>query len=191
MSVTTAAGDGGPDLDGCRSAEEYVIEALERSTAARSPKELAQAYGCGSGHIQNIVSELADDGKIERVERGLYTSADGESEQEMSSSEQPERSDTESDEAADGADSEQAEGAAEGDVPAIADDERADVVDVEASEEGGIGAGTALVGATLGLAAIVLVTGRSGSSSGSTEEVEEEADDGGDEADSAGPEVWS
>jgi hypothetical protein len=185
MSVTTAGGDGGPELDGCRSAEEYVIEALNQSTAARSPKELAQGYGCGSGHIQNIVSELADEGKIKRVERGLYTSIDGaDSEQELSSSERSEGGDTDSDEIEVGEGSGKAEGGEAADKPPIEEDERADVgavEDLEAADsagvdegdEDGISAGTALVAGTLGLAAVVLLRGRSSSVSATPTETDE------------------
>ena len=196
MSAKSAASGGdvpGPDapvpeVDRCPNARKYALEALEASAAARSPKELAQAYGCESGHMGNVLSELRKEGEIERVDRGLYTSKDEESAgDDLLPSEESERVDTEDSEEEFG---EETEGSTDSEKPVIADDERADVVDVEESEEGGIGAGTALVGATIAFGLAVLAGGRSGSSSGSTEEVEEEADDGGDESASGGPEVW-
>ena len=171
MSVSAAGGEATIEPDQCRSAEQYVLEALEASTAARSPKELAQGYGCSVDHVRNVVSDLAQEGRIKRVETGLYTSLDSsepalpsEPETEHNRSDGSEGGDTDGSADGSGADSD----TEVTDRPSIEDDERADVVDVEEREEGGIGAGTALVGATLGLAAIVLVTGRSGSSSASS-----------------------
>lgn len=202
MSASALGGASEIEPDQCRSAEQYVLEALEASAAARSPKELAMGYGCTSDHTRNVMSDLAKEGRIKRVEEGLYTSVDGdgaEPDADSILSDAPEgvATDVEVTDDASGSDTDDgptdAEEAAETETPPpIADDERADVVDVEATESGGeIGAGTALVAATGALALIVLATGRSGSSSESTEEVEEEADDGGDEADLTEPEVWS
>lgn len=202
MSVVGVSGGGGIESETCRTARQYVRQALEGSTEARSPQELAEAYQCSGSHMRNVLSEMKADGEVEAVEYGLYELADGETgggEDGVGvgddgdaytvdlASDTAEGFDT-TDEVSE---SDASEGSSDGsDGGEAVEDQAVDVVDVEESE--GMSAGTALVGATLGLAVIVLVTGRSGSSSASVEEVEEaESDDGGDHGVSAGPVVES
>ena len=208
MSASAVGGESTVEPDSCRSAEQYVLESLEASTAARSPKELAQGYGCSADHTRNVMSELAQEGRIKRVETGLYTSLDSsepavpsESEADHDLSDAPEGGDTDGSEDETDADS-------DGEVtdrPEIADDERAELGGVDdggaggdddgdaGGDDDGISAGTALVGATIGLGVIVLLSGRSSSSASDESEAVDEAEDedqGDGDGEAAGPEVW-
>lgn len=189
MSVTTGGSGAELEIDGCRSAREFVLEALEASAAARSPVELAEAYGCNKSHMRNVVSELKGEGEVERVGHGLYEPVDDDGDDGSSIlSEGTEAADTDDDVAAEGDDSDTSEASSEGD---SAEDEPAEI-EVEVEESGsGMSAGTALVGATLGLAAIVILV-ETGSSSAPDDDQEESVDEAADDADAdlGGPEVW-
>lgn len=170
MSVTMGGGGGAlPEIEGCWNAEEFVIEALEASAAARSPSELAQAYDCSKGHMRNVMSDLAASGRVERVEKGLYTDSEGVSDL---SPEQTEGIDTHSERS----DSEVSEGS-EGSVAEPVDDselEEAEVPEVvEIEETEGMSAGTAVVAGSLALA-VAVFAGAAGSSDSSSDE--EQAD---------------
>jgi len=189
MSAKSAASEGdgsGPDapvpeVDRCPNARKYALEALEASAAARSPKELAEAYGCESGHMGNVLSELRKEGEIERVDRGLYTSKDEESGgDDLPLSEESERVDTEDSEEGVG---EKSEGSTDSEKLTIDDDERAEIGPVEDDATGGIDPTAAglLSNAGEGYAAVAGV-----SESEESEESSTGVDDGDDGGISAG-----
>lgn len=76
--MATATPDTGPGAlaSAASSAAEFVRDRLEDSDVPLSPSELAEEYGCTSGHMRDVCSELNAEGAIERPDgskTGLYT----------------------------------------------------------------------------------------------------------------------
>lgn len=61
------AGDGGP-----RCARDFVVEKLREADTTMSPAELAEEYGCTNGHVRNLLSDLLEEGEVQRVAHGQY-----------------------------------------------------------------------------------------------------------------------
>lgn len=76
MAMTQDSGGGGL-AETAQNAYEFVEERLRDADSSMSPAELAAEYGCGNQHTQNVCSELAQEGVIERVEEGQYVAGDG------------------------------------------------------------------------------------------------------------------
>lgn len=75
-TADSAGPDPEPDPRRCDSAAEYVRYRLADADDPLSPSELAADYGCGAKHMRNVLSELAQEGEVERVSRGQYEAAD-------------------------------------------------------------------------------------------------------------------
>ena len=77
--MATATEDTGPGLAArtASNAAEFVRDRLEESDLPRSPAELADEYGCTSGHMRDVCSDLNAEGTVERVAPGQYTDPDG------------------------------------------------------------------------------------------------------------------
>jgi hypothetical protein len=77
--MATASEDTGPGLAArtASNAAEFVRDRLEESDLPRSPAELAEEYGCTSGHMRDVCSDLNAEGAVERVAPGQYTDPDG------------------------------------------------------------------------------------------------------------------
>jgi hypothetical protein len=43
-----------------------------------SPAELAEEYGCTNGHVRNLLSDLREDGTVQRVAHGQYEAVEDE-----------------------------------------------------------------------------------------------------------------
>lgn len=75
MSVESS-GSGTTDGRGigpCRNAEEYVVEALKSQEGTVSPADLADAYGCTPGHMQDVLRESDSTTRVEIGEYALST----------------------------------------------------------------------------------------------------------------------
>lgn len=182
--MAEAHGEGSGRLaDAVDSGREYVEERLKEADIPKSPKELADEYGCSNAHMQNVCSEMSAEGVIQRVKAGEYEGVDG-----------PEE---ESDE---GVTEGVAEGSQEGDASALDEDSKAEfdpsavsdesedvdesdesAVDVEAvddvddaREERAMPPGGALVVGTL-LIVLFVFLGSSSAESSSEESSSEEA----------------
>lgn len=70
----------GPDPAHCRGAEDYVLRRLESADSPLSPSGLAEEYDCGGSHMRSVLSELAQQGEIERVAQGQYVDVEPEAE---------------------------------------------------------------------------------------------------------------
>jgi len=62
----------GPAPEMCRNAEEFALRMLEETDGSVQPSGLAQQYGCTSGHMQDVLRGLMEDGEIQRVDEGKY-----------------------------------------------------------------------------------------------------------------------
>lgn len=71
--VSEEGESGGVDPDRCGSAKEYIIKRLRATDKPLTPSMLAAEYDCGKGHMQTTLSELAGEGRVERIARGKYT----------------------------------------------------------------------------------------------------------------------
>lgn len=56
-------------------ARDFILDRLEESDGMMSPSELAEEYGCTNDHVRHVLTELRDEGKIERPRFGWYTSS--------------------------------------------------------------------------------------------------------------------
>jgi len=72
-------------VDRVENGYEFVEKRLSEADSPMSPDELAKEYGCGNQYTQNICSELAQKGVIERVGEGQYVMADESEESETDS----------------------------------------------------------------------------------------------------------
>ena len=68
-----ASPEQGPDPEGCSNVEEYIMERLADAEESVSPADVTREYGCSAGHVQHAFSDLAAEGKVERVDVGEYT----------------------------------------------------------------------------------------------------------------------
>lgn len=73
--ATSAYSGGDFDEDPPSTARECATRAIENSDEPVKPAELADEYGCSSGHMRNILRELMDEGEVVRVDRGEYADA--------------------------------------------------------------------------------------------------------------------
>ncbi|MBX0306064.1 hypothetical protein [Haloarcula salinisoli] len=72
-TADTPAGDGGP-----KCARDFVEEKLQEADSPMAPAELAEEYGCTNGHVRNLLSDLRDEGEVERVAHGQYAAVSDE-----------------------------------------------------------------------------------------------------------------
>lgn len=114
-SVETDTSKAPPPAGAYGSAKEYIGDRLEAADAPLKPSELADEYGCSSGHCRNILNELRKAGAVERVGHGLYESADGAGSIEDEGEESDEGADEEADTDAEDDAEDVGEGADEGD----------------------------------------------------------------------------
>ena len=70
----------GPDPAHCRGAKDYALQRLESADSPLSPAGLADEYDCGGSHMRSVLSELAQQGQIDRVDQGQYVAAETEAE---------------------------------------------------------------------------------------------------------------
>ena len=113
------------------NAYEYAVDELRAADEPVSPAKLAEGYGCSGGHMRSVLCDLVGDGEAERIAHGRYIEGPGPESREP---------DIQSSETAQGA----ANTAGSDDIPA-------DVF-------GSVSPGMALVGATVVIAVLVVVS---------------------------------
>lgn len=59
------------------TARDFVLERLGSAESPMAPAELANEYGCTNGHLRNLLSDLMDEGVVERPRHGRYVLASG------------------------------------------------------------------------------------------------------------------
>lgn len=72
MATTQAGGGELPSPRRCANAEVFVRRRLDGVDDPLSPAELAEEYDCSNVHMRQVVADLAADGEIHRVARGMY-----------------------------------------------------------------------------------------------------------------------
>lgn len=60
----------------CRNAREYLISRLRNDDGPIKPSVVADDYGCGAGHVRNVLVDLVDEGVATRVGRGRYVATE-------------------------------------------------------------------------------------------------------------------
>lgn len=76
--AATQVGDGGGPAEVADSAQEFARERLRDAGKSMAPAELANEYGCSSGHMRNVLREMRKDGTVGRPEMGRYECPPGE-----------------------------------------------------------------------------------------------------------------
>jgi hypothetical protein len=77
--MATAQENGGGALAAAAgSAREFAEERLRGAGEPMAPAELADEYGCSSGHMRNVLRRMREDGEVGRPETGQYEVPPGE-----------------------------------------------------------------------------------------------------------------
>jgi hypothetical protein len=81
MAAESAASGGGdpPFMGSCKNAEQYAEERLNRADEPLRPSQMAEEYGCTPSRMRGALGTLRERGVVERVGRGEYALADGDS----------------------------------------------------------------------------------------------------------------
>ena len=59
------------------NAYEYAIDELGAAEEPMSPAKLADGYGCSGGHMRSVLCDLVRDGEAERIAHGRYIEGPG------------------------------------------------------------------------------------------------------------------
>jgi len=91
MAAESAASGGGdpPFMGSCKNAEQFAEERLNRADEPLRPSQMAEEYGCTPSRMRGALATLRERGVVERVGRGEYALADGDSTTSESETEEP------------------------------------------------------------------------------------------------------